>query len=422
MKRFRFIIVLFLIQSSLSYAQDFNINDDKWARGWTNFEPNATNYPDAEERIPNIIVENTFLRSDIVYKLSGDVYVSNGATLTIQEGTIIRCDHKNIGNLIISKGSKLIAEGSKVNPIVFTSDKAAKSRTRGDWGGIVIIGSGKVNTVSGNGIIKGNYNPQFSMYGGKAYDEQTSIMKYVRIEFAGNKTKRTEGANGLSLYAVGKKSIINNIMISHSGQDSYSFNGGTLKTQNLISYKAKDDDFEISEGFKGTLNQLIAIRHPFITCAIGSYALEINGYHKELGYVNAEDITDVTITNATLVNLSDKSNYKHTTSAISARNTARVYIHNSKISGFSDVVRFDRSYTALAMIEKSFMMDNSFFNIHGDGVRASRKISENVVNILKYNKFTKEFIAANELFQDPDNKVIPKFHLKKSLNNYMVMQ
>ena len=217
--------ILLLISTS-SIAQDFNENNDRWIKGWTDFVPNKTDYPDAEEKLPNIISDHTYLRNDITYFMSGDVYVTNGASLTIQEGTIIRCDYENPANLIITKGAKLIAAGSKAYPIVFTSSKAPKSRNSGDWGGIIIAGSGKVNTVSGNGTIEGGFNPQYSVYGGNQIDEETTILRYVRIEFSGNTNKRAAGSNGLSLYALGTSSIVKDIMVSYSGQNSYTIRGG----------------------------------------------------------------------------------------------------------------------------------------------------------------------------------------------------
>ncbi len=414
-----FILLCFTIL--VSTAQDFDRDDSKWINGWTNFTPNTTVYPTADEKLPNIIADDTYLSNDTVYLLSGDTYVIGNATLTIQEGTVIRADHKNPATLIISRGSKLIAVGSEAYPIVFTSNKAAKSRASGDWGGIIIAGSGKVNSVSGNGTFSG-FNPQYSVYGGNDQDEQTAILRYIRIEFPGNKSKGTENINGLSLFGIGAASIIDHVMVSYSGQDSFNWTGGANNMRHMLSLKAEDDDFQISEGFKGDLDYLMAIRHPYITSAKGSYAIEVNGYNKEQGFLKPSAITDVTITNSTFVNLSDKSNYMHTTSAISASNSALVYLHNSKISGFLNVVKFDESYTSLAFIERAFKMDNSFFNIHGDGVEVSYKPSKGVLDVLKYNRFTQDFVSMDVLFEDPTNKFAPRFKLKKAMNNYMVMQ
>ncbi|TPN85992.1 hypothetical protein [Aquimarina algicola] len=415
-------ISCFLFSSFIAKAQNFNANDLDWTEDWTNFSPNRTNYPEAEEKLPNIIDTHTFLTNDVVYLISGDVYVTNNASLTIQEGTVVRCDYENPANLIITKGSKLIAAGSKASPIVFTSAKPPKSRNSGDWGGIIIAGSATVNTVSGGGSIDGDFLPQYSVYGGNYDEEETTVLRYVRIEYPGNQTKRKQGINGLSLYALGTSSIIEDVMVSYAGKDSYDIHGGKNNLKNLISYKAVDDDYQVAEGFRGTFNQIMAVRHPYINSPQGSYALEVDGYNKQTGYIRPNFTTDVTITNATFVNLSDKSNYQHTTAAISIKHSGTAYVNNSKISGFSDIVKFDNTYTSLAIMKKAFMMDNSFFNIHGTGVEIENTAIKGTQDILKYNRFTKDFVSVNDLFNDPQNKVSPRFNLKQSLNNYMVMQ
>ena len=61
--------------------------------------------------------------------------MKEGATLTIEPGTVIRGSKANKGALIIEKGAKIIAEGTPENPIVFTSNQDAGSRSYGDWGG-----------------------------------------------------------------------------------------------------------------------------------------------------------------------------------------------------------------------------------------------------------------------------------------------
>jgi len=82
--------------------------------------------------------------------------VKNGATLTIQPGTVIRGD-ATIANssLVITKGSKINAVGTSSNPIVFTSSKDAGTRTPGDWGGVIILGKGTLNRPGGVANIEG---------------------------------------------------------------------------------------------------------------------------------------------------------------------------------------------------------------------------------------------------------------------------
>ncbi|WP_378181935.1 hypothetical protein [Aquimarina sp. SS2-1] len=160
----------------------------KWTRDWTYFESNEINYPNNDEQLPNVINSDTYLRSDVVYLISGDVYVTDNATLTIQKGTLIKADTENATNLIITKGAKLIADGGKNAPIVFTFNKSQYSKKSGDWGGITIIGSGKANTIEGEGIIKRKFNPLYSIFGGNDINEETTILRYVRIEYAGKST------------------------------------------------------------------------------------------------------------------------------------------------------------------------------------------------------------------------------------------
>ncbi|MGY3791426.1 hypothetical protein [Aquimarina sp. 433] len=410
-------LFLFIAISVSGFTQNnFNTNNVKWMKDWTNFSPNKTNYADYEEQLPNIIDRDTYLRSDIIYFISGNVYVTNDATLTIQEGTLIKADTDQTTNLIITRGSKLIADGTKSAPIVFTSNKSSNSRKSGDWGGITIIGSGKANTIEGEGIIKGKFNPLYTIFGGNNIDEETTVLRYIRIEYAGKST------NGLSLYALGNSSVVENIMVSYSSDDSFEWHGGSSTSKNLISYKANDDDFDFTQGYRGELINIVAVKHPYITSNNGSYAIEVDGYNKKIGFDNTKILSSIDITGATLISLVDESNYTHTRAAISINNLGELYINNSSISGFSDVVQLDKTFSTLGMIETAFKLDNSFFNVHKEGVITHNDIKNSTFNLLKYNRFTKSFKQPEEIFSAPLDKTNPDFSLKNSLNNYMVVQ
>ncbi len=393
----------------------------KWIKGWTNFTPNHKDYPEPEERLPNIINTNSYLSNKVTYLMSGNVYVTNNATLTIQEGTIIRCDTEDATSLVITKGAKLMAKGLKTHPIVFTSNKAMRSRKSGDWGGIVIAGSGKINSPAVSKVIEGNFLPQYSLYGGLDEDETTTEMSYVRIEYAGKKINESKELNGLSLYALGKNSIINNIMISYSGDDSFECFGGSTNMKNLISFKAKDDDFDFTLGYQGELNNILAIRHPYISDVSGSFAIEIDGYDKKEGFVSSESLSNVNIKNSSFINLSDEHNYQHTTAAISAKNTAKLNITESRISGFANVVSFDNSYQSYKDLETHFLLENSIFNVHSTTVLKQYNSAINAEKLLRYNMYTNTFQNAKDLFTDPFDEKNPKFTLKDS-GTYTVMQ
>ena len=114
----------------------------------------------AQVTVSGDITTNTTWSKTNTYLLSGFVYVKNGATLTIEAGTLIKGDKLTKGALIITRGSKIIAEGTADQPIVFTSNES--SPDYGDWGGIIILGNGTTNTsfqgTAGCGEIEGGVN------------------------------------------------------------------------------------------------------------------------------------------------------------------------------------------------------------------------------------------------------------------------
>jgi hypothetical protein len=89
--------------------------------------------------------------NNFYYVLRGAVFVQEGATLNIQAGTRVIGESGSVGTLIVLRGGRLNANGTREQPIVFTSDQAMGSRDRGDWGGLIINGAAPVNLENGQG-------------------------------------------------------------------------------------------------------------------------------------------------------------------------------------------------------------------------------------------------------------------------------
>ncbi len=427
MKPTLLLLISFLLCTPMYSQIEFNTATSmNWTRNWTNFDPDKTSYPTHDQLIPNFIDTDLVLSSDIVYLMSGHVYVTNGAVLTIEPGTLIRCQTETPTSLVVTKGAKLIAEGNKGYPIVFTSNKSESSRRPGDWGGIIIMGGANVNTPAKVGFIEGDYEPRFSLYGGENYEEETTRLAYLRIEFAGKNNSKGKAINGLSLYALGATSVVKNIMVSYSANDAFEFYGGVVNPSHLISYKTKDDDFDFNLGYIGELSHIMAIRHPFISDTSGSHAVEIDGFDTKKGMISDKYLTAVTVKNATLINLSDHTNYQHTTAAISSNNLAKLKFINSKISGFANVAKFDTSYQSYSEIKNAFTMTTSLCNIHDKHIILKHKgINENQAGssmILKNNMFTTSFTNVGDLFERPLDQKNPKFTLKEIKGSYAMMQ
>jgi hypothetical protein len=211
-----------------------------------------------DKTITGNITTTTTLTSDKEWTLRGYVYVKEGATLIIQAGTVIKSDIAEKGALCIERGAKIIAEGTAAKPIIFTSGKIAGERSPGDWGGIVILGKAKTNRSSEPTIEGGIGRP----FGGNDDGDNSGILKYVRIEYAGIAALPNSEINALTLGGVGSGTIIENVQTIYANDDAFEFFGGTVSPKNLYAFATADDDFDFDFGYTGTVTNGIAKRDP----------------------------------------------------------------------------------------------------------------------------------------------------------------
>jgi hypothetical protein len=198
------------------------------------------------------------LTADKEWTLKGYVYVTDGATLIIQPGTVIKSDISEKGALCIERGAKIQAEGTAAKPIVFTSGKPAGERAPGDWGGIVILGRAKTNRTS-EPTIEGGIG---RAYGGTNDEDNSGVMKYVRIEYAGIAALPNSEINALTFGAVGSKTIIENVQTIYANDDAFEFFGGTVSPKYLYAYATADDDYDFDFGYTGKVSFSISRRDP----------------------------------------------------------------------------------------------------------------------------------------------------------------
>ncbi|HLL96535.1 MAG TPA: IPT/TIG domain-containing protein, partial [Spirosoma sp.] len=178
---------------------------------------------------------NTTWTRNNVYLIRGFVYVTTGAVLTIEPGTIIKGATRDLdpegqsrgGTLIVEQGARLEAKGTATQPIVFTSSKAPGQRTYGDWGGIVLIGRAPTNRP-GSTLFEGGIRGQYGT--GNTANDNSGTLEYVRIEFPGIALSATANSevNGLTLYGVGSDTKIDHVQVSYSGDDAFEWFGGTV--------------------------------------------------------------------------------------------------------------------------------------------------------------------------------------------------
>lgn len=232
---------------------------------------------------------------DSPWILKGYVYIKDGATLTIQPGTVVKSDVINKGALIFERGSKIMAEGTASSPIVFTSGLGKGQRRPGDWGGIIILGKATTNR-STEPTIEGGVGKQ---YGGTNDADNSGSMKYCRIEFAGIAAEPGSEINGLTLGGVGSGTTIENIMVSYGNDDAYEFFGGTVNCKNLIAHSTLDDDFDFDFGYRGTITNAISFKNPTWADA-GDASNGIEADNDGTG-TSATPVTEPRLTNFTMV-------------------------------------------------------------------------------------------------------------------------
>ena len=193
------------------------------------------------------------------YLLKGWVYLAEGAELTIEPGTVIKGDKDTKAALIVEPGAKLYAEGTATAPIVFTSAQPAGSRRPGDWGGLILCGRAKNNQKSQQ--IEGGPRTK---HGGDDDADNSGILKYVRVEFAGYPFERDKEINGITFGSVGSGTTVDYVQVSYSNDDSFEWFGGTVNCKHLVAFKGWDDDFDTDNGFSGRVQYALSVRDSHI--------------------------------------------------------------------------------------------------------------------------------------------------------------
>ncbi|OYU94679.1 MAG: hypothetical protein CFE21_15490 [Bacteroidetes bacterium B1(2017)] len=316
-----------------------------WTKGWSNFDPTTTSYPATTVTVNggDITTNTTWTKNNVYLLNDGYIYVTGGATLTIEAGTIIRGTGK--GTIIICRGSKIYAKGTLAEPIIFTSSKGAGLRAPGDWGGLVLTGRGIHNLpqgdtaaaeggiakpVTGSGEIDGRH-------GGTNDNDSSGVLSYCRVEFAGIPltTAANSEINGITFYSVGRKTQVDHIQVSYSGDDSYEWFGGAVNCKYLIAYAGIDDDFDTDNGFKGLVQFGIGARIPSNADQSGS-----NGFESDNDANGSQNLprTAAVFSNMTMVGplysgqtASVNSNFQR---AAHIRRNSAISVVNSILTGY----------------------------------------------------------------------------------------
>ncbi|QEY13291.1 hypothetical protein [Cellvibrio sp. KY-YJ-3] len=195
-----------------------------------------------------------------------------GPTLTIAAGAKLAFSASE-DYVRIARGSRIVAEGTAANPIVFSSvtdlrDNAGTEADRGLWGGVQINGNGLTNKCSDAERQPSGANPHNchataegrpAAYGGNNNAENSGSLRYVVIKHAGYEVVEGSELNGLTLNAVGSGTRIEYVQTYTTQDDGFEMFGGAVDLKHVVGVNVGDDTFDFSEGWTGNIQFALSV-------------------------------------------------------------------------------------------------------------------------------------------------------------------
>ncbi len=324
--------------------------------------------PDAEYVLPaNGIIDQTLFdeKNNVkinagTYTLKGGVQLKDKQKITIAGGVTIKSDavEPTPAYLLVGPGAQIFAEGSSSSPIVFTSGKS--SPKFGDWGGIILCGKAPVNTPGGSAPSEMGVGVT---YGGSDANDNSGVLKYVRVEYTGAKQSATKEHNGFTFEGVGAGTVLEYLASYEGGDDGFEWFGGTVNAKYLVCVGAKDDLYDWTFGWTGKAQFVVGIQAD----DVADRGIEADNNEDDHG---ASPFSNPTIANMVLVGSTvaatgDDPLTATTTGATRAmelRRGTKASIYNTVVYGFSNAVRVNNDQSLDNMEDGSLAIKNSLFN------------------------------------------------------------
>ena len=309
---------------------------------------------DPTEELTGEISADKKLTADKCYLLKGIVYVTSGATLTIEPGTTIMGEQASLGTLVVQPGGKIDAQGTADLPIVFTSEKAKGERAPGDWGGVILLGKAPINIAGGTGNVEGIPVSPETTYGGSSADDSSGALKYVRIEFGGVQLSPNNEINGLTLAGVGNKTTLDFIEVHDTLDDCFELFGGTVSAKHLACFNNQDDGFDWDNGYSGKLQFLVLQQD-------AAFEDDTNGFEGDNDATSSLNtpFSNPTIYNATLIGKNLGADGAKQQYGLLARRSTKGMIYNSVVQGFEACVDVRDASTSVE-IHSSICFGNGY--------------------------------------------------------------
>ena len=231
------------------------------------------------------------LRSDTLYYLGHQLFVHDGATLTLQRGTVLLAFGRHAA-IIVEPGGRIVAEGTRQAPVVLTCSAPLDQREPGCWGGLRILGKAPVTRLEG--VAPGVLPAERAAYGGSDADGSSGLLRYVRVEFAGASGEEPEAVGpAIGLYGAGSATLLDHVQARHSLGPGFAFSGGSARCDHCVASSSGSAGLAWDRGWRGSAAHLYVQHGPQ-----GLHGLD--GGNDEQGH-DREPRSLPTLSNVTLV-------------------------------------------------------------------------------------------------------------------------
>jgi len=267
-----------------------------------------------------------------------DAVVAQGVTLTIRAGVDVNAFADGV--LLVTRGSKLVANGSATSPITFSSLDTGYDGT-GEWGGVIIqgfapqYGQGDTGVCYADGEawcnVQGEGGDFVKEYGGAIADDNSGIIRYVRIAEGGLIAGPNNEINGLTLQGVGHGTLIDYVQVHGNQDDGIEWFGGTANVTHAVLTNNDDDDIDFDEGYMGNIQYALIIKNQTPGAVpVGSNdprGIELNSSDADYTPQTAGVIANVTIIGGDAANSAGEFGMR-------LRGSVTAAIHNSAVTGY----------------------------------------------------------------------------------------